>query len=58
MGSVTQKGPLMPWEAESVLYQKKDGRAWPRPSFFRDDTDFSEFDFAEIIDHIVLVWHR
>ncbi len=26
---------------KSVSYQKKDGRAWPRPSFFWYDTDFS-----------------
>ncbi len=24
----------------SLSYQKKDGRAWPRPSFFWYDTDF------------------
>ncbi len=37
----------------SVSYQKKDGRAWPRPSFFWYDTDFSEFDSADIIDYIL-----
>ena len=27
----------------SLLYQKKDGRMWPHPSFFWYDTDFSDF---------------
>ncbi len=35
----------------SLSYQKKDGRVWPRPSFFWYD-DFSEFDSADIIDYI------
>ena len=38
LGGVKHKGPLCP---ESLSYQKKDGRAWPRPSFFSYDTDFS-----------------
>ncbi len=37
----------------SLSYQKKDGRAWPRTSFFWYDTDFSEFDCADIIDYIL-----
>ncbi len=37
----------------SVSYQKKDGRSWPRPSFFWYDTDFSEFDSTDIIDYIL-----
>ncbi len=37
----------------SLSYQKKDGHAWSRPSFFWYDTDFSEFDFADIIDYIL-----
>ncbi len=37
----------------SLSYQKKDGRPWPRPSFFWYDTDFSEFDSADIIDYIL-----
>ncbi len=36
-----------------LSYQKKDGRAWPRPSFFWYDTDFLEFDSAVIIDYIL-----
>ncbi len=36
-----------------VVIPKKDGRAWPRPSFFWHDTDFSEFDSADIIDYIL-----
>ncbi len=36
-----------------LSYQKKDGRAWPRPSFYLYDTDFSEFDSADIIDYIL-----
>ncbi len=39
MGCVTRKGPLCP---ESLSYQKKDGRARPRPPFFWYDTDFSK----------------
>ncbi len=35
MGGITWKGPPCP---ESVSYQKKDGRAWPRPSFCRCHT--------------------
>ncbi len=37
----------------SLSYPKKDGRAWPRLSFFWYDTDFSEFDSADIIDCIL-----
>ncbi len=37
----------------SVSYQKKDGRAWSRPSFFWYDTDFLEFDSADIIEYIL-----
>ncbi len=37
----------------SLSYQKKDGRAWPRPSFIWYDTDFSEFNSADIIDYIL-----
>ncbi len=36
-----------------MSYQKKDGCAWPRPSFFWYDTDFSEFDSADNIDYII-----
>ncbi len=35
-----RKGPLWP---ESVSYQKRDGRAGPRPSFSWYDTDFLDF---------------
>ncbi len=37
----------------SLSYQKKDGRAWPRPSFFWHGTDFPEFDSTDIIDYII-----
>ncbi len=37
----------------SLSYQKKDGRTWPHPSFFWYDTDFSEFESADIIDYIL-----
>ncbi len=36
MTRVTRKQTL---RSLSVSYQKKDGRAWPRPSFFWYDTD-------------------
>ncbi len=36
-----------------LSYQKKDGRAWPHPSFFWYDTNFSEFDSADLIDYIL-----
>ncbi len=36
VGGAMQKGPLWP---ESVSYQKKDGRAGPRPPFFWYDND-------------------
>ncbi len=39
LGCVLQKGPQCP---ESLSYQKKDGRAGPRPPFFWYDTDFSK----------------
>ncbi len=32
--------------------QKNDGCAWPHPSFFWYDTDFSEFDSVDIIKNI------
>ncbi len=41
-GCVTQKGLLRP---ESLSHQKKDGRAWPRPSCFWYDTDFWDLFF-------------
>ncbi len=47
---VTRKQTL---RSLSLSYQKKDGRPWPRPSFFWYDTVFSEFDSADIIDHIL-----
>ena len=47
---VTRKKTL---RSSSLSYQKKDGRTWPRPSFFWYDTDFSEFDSADIIDYIL-----
>ncbi len=37
----------------SLSYQKKDGRVWPRPSFFWYDTNFSEFDSANIRHYIL-----
>ncbi len=37
----------------SLSYQKKDGRMWPRTSFFWYGIDFSEFDSADIIDYIL-----
>ena len=37
----------------SLSYSKKDGGAWPRPLFFWYDTDFSEFDSADIKDYIL-----
>ncbi len=39
MDGATQKGPLWP---ESLSYQKKDGRAGPRPPFFWFYTDFQK----------------
>ncbi len=50
MTRVTRKQTL---RSLSLSYQQKDGRAWPRPSFFWYDTDFSEFDSADIIDYIL-----
>ncbi len=50
MKRVTRKQTL---RSLSLSYQKKDGHAWPRPSFFCYDTDFSEFDSADIIDYIL-----
>ncbi len=50
MARVTRKQNL---RSLSLSYQKKDGRMWPRPSFFWYDTDFSEFDSADIIDYIL-----
>ncbi len=47
---VTRKQTL---RSLSLSYQRKDGRAWPRPSFFWYDTDFSEFDSADIIRYIL-----
>ncbi len=47
---VTRKQTL---RSLSLSYQKKDGRVWPHPSFFWYDTDFSEFDSADIIDYIL-----
>ncbi len=47
---VTRKQTL---RSLSLSYQKKDGRAWLRPSFFWYDTDFSEFDSTDIIDYIL-----
>ncbi len=49
MTRVTRKQTL---RSLSLSYQKKDGRVWPCPSFFWYDTDFSEFDSADIIDYI------
>ncbi len=37
----------------SLSYQKMDGRAWPGPPFFWNDTAFSEFESADIIDYIL-----
>ncbi len=37
----------------SLSYQKKDGRAWPRRSFFWYDTDFLEFESFDFIDRIL-----
>ena len=50
MTCVTRKQTLRPL---SLSYQKKDGRAWPRPSFFWYDTDFLEFESFDFIDHIL-----
>ncbi len=47
---VTRKQTL---KSLSLSYQKKDRRARPRPSFFWYDTDFSEFDSADIVDYIL-----
>ncbi len=47
MMCVTRKHTL---RSLSLSYQKKDGRAWP---FFWYDTDFLEFDSADIIDYIL-----
>ncbi len=47
---VTRKQTL--WSL-SLSYQKKDGRAWPQPSFFWYDTDFLEFESFDFIDHIL-----
>ena len=48
MGGVMQKGPLCP---EPLSYQKKDGRSWPRPSFFWYDTDFLDFFFDNSVSY-------
>ena len=53
MTCVTRKQTL---RSLLLSYQKKDGQAWPHPSFFWYDTDFSEVDSADIIDYILLVW--
>ncbi len=37
----------------SLSYQKKDGRTWPRPSFFWYDSSFLEFESFDFIDHIL-----
>ncbi len=50
MTRVTRKQTL---RSLSLSYQKKDGRAWPHPSFFWYDTDCSEFYSADIIDYIL-----
>ncbi len=50
MTRITRKQTL---RSLSLSYQKKDGRAWSSPSFFWYDTDFSEFDSADIIDYIL-----
>ncbi len=47
---VTRKQTL---RSLSLSYPKKDGRAWPRPSFFWYDTDFSEFESFDVIDQIL-----
>ena len=36
-----------------VIYQKKDGSAWPCPSYFWYDTDFLEFESSDFIDNIL-----
>ncbi len=46
---VTRKQTL---RSLSLSYQKKDGRAWPRSSFFWYDTDFLEFESFEFIDQV------
>ncbi len=48
---VTRKQTL---RSLSLSYPKKNGRAWPCPSFFWYDTDFLEFESFDFIDHILL----
>ncbi len=48
--TVTRKQAL---RSLSLSYQKKDGHAWPCPSFFWYDTDFLEFESFDFIDHIL-----
>ncbi len=50
MTCVTRKQTL---RSLSLSYQKKDGRAWPRASFFWYDTDFLGFECFDFIDHIL-----
>ena len=42
-------------DLESLLlsYQKEEGRAWQRPSFFWYDTKFLEFESIDFKDHIL-----
>ncbi len=48
--SVTRKQTL---RSLLLSYSKKDGHAWPRPSFFWYDTDFLEFESFYFIDCIL-----
>ncbi len=52
-GACHKKTDLKALRSLSLSYQKTDGFAWPHPSFFWYDTDFSEFDSADIIDYIL-----
>ena len=47
---ITRKQTLRSLSSSS---QKKDGCAWPRPSFFWYDANFSKFDSADIIDYVL-----
>ncbi len=40
-----------------VIPKKKDGHAWPHPSFFWYDTDFLEFESSDCIDQMGATTH-
>ncbi len=52
MTCITRKQTL--WSL-SLSYQKKDGRAWPRPSFFWYDTD-KALKVGFLVTHLIFHW--